>query len=124
MGYYNCVITNTRRTTGLYVACDATCSGLQILAGLARDKSTAQLVNVLPSDRPQDAYKVVAHHARAECPESIRKVVKRTVMTIPYNAKPYSNRSYIRDALKEKDIEISKEELTQTVIAVRNAMKV
>ena len=127
--YYNCVITNTRRTTGLYVACDATCSGLQILAGLARDKSTAQLVNVLPSDRPQDAYKVVAQHARAECPESIRKVmdrkvVKRTVMTIPYNAKPYSNRSYIRDALKEKDIEISKEELTQTVIAVRNAMKV
>ena len=127
--YYNCVITNTRRTTGLYVACDATCSGLQILAGLARDKSTAQLVNVLPSDRPQDAYKVIAQHARAECPESIRKVmdrkvVKRTVMTIPYNAKPYSNRSYIRDALKEKGIEISKEELTQTVIAVRNAMKV
>lgn len=127
--YYNCVVTNTRRTTGLYVACDATCSGLQILAGLARDKSTAQLVNVLPSDRPQDAYKVVAQHARAECPESIRKVmdrkvVKRTVMTIPYNAKPYSNRAYIRDALKEKDIEISKEELTQTVIAVRNAMKV
>ena len=127
--YYNCVVTNTRRTTGLYVACDATCSGLQILAGLARDKSTAQLVNVLPSDRPQDAYKVVAQHARAECPESIRKVmdrkvVKRTVMTIPYNAKPYSNRSYIRDALKEKDVEISKEELTETVIAVRDAMKV
>ena len=127
--YYNCVITSTRQTTGLYVACDATCSGLQILAGLARDKSTAQLVNVLPSERPQDAYRVVAVHARAECPDSIRKVmdrkvVKRTVMTIPYNAKPYSNRSYIRDALKEKGIEISKEELTQTVIAVRNAMKI
>ena len=127
--YYNCVITNTRQTTGLYVACDATCSGLQILAGLARDKSTAQLVNVLPSERPQDAYRVVAVHARAECPESIRKVmdrkvVKRTVMTIPYNAKPFSNRSYIRDALKEKGVEISKEDLTQTVIAVRNAMKV
>ena len=127
--YYNCVITNTRQTTGLYVACDATCSGLQILAGLARDKSTAQLVNVLPSERPQDAYRVVAVHARAECPESIRKVmdrkvVKRTVMTIPYNAKPYSNRSYIRDALNEKGVEISKEDLTQTVIAVRNAMKI
>ena len=127
--YYNCVITNTRQTTGLYVACDATCSGLQILAGLARDKATAQLVNVLPSERPQDAYRVVAVHARAECPESIRKVmdrkvVKRTVMTIPYNAKPYSNRSYIRDALNEKGIEISNEDLTQTVVAVRNAMKV
>ena len=29
-------------------------------------------------------------------------------MTIPYNAKPFSNRTYIRDALKDKDIEIDK----------------
>ncbi len=43
-------------------------------------------------------------------------------MTIPYNAKPFSNRSYIRDAFKEKGIEIEKEELTQTVNAVRAAM--
>ena len=43
-------------------------------------------------------------------------------MTIPYNAKPYSNRSYIRDALLEKGIEIDKEDLTVTVQAVRNAM--
>ena len=43
-------------------------------------------------------------------------------MTIPYNAKPYSNRSYIRDALKEKGIDIENEELTQTVTAVRDAM--
>ena len=45
-------------------------------------------------------------------------------MTIPYNAKPFSNRSYIKDALKEKGIEISKEELTQTVMAVRKAMNI
>ena len=127
--YYNCVITGSRTTTGLYVSCDATCSGLQILAGLARDKRTAQLVNVCPSDRPQDAYKVVAQHARAGCPESIRKVmdrkvVKRTVMTIPYNSKPYSNRAYIRDALSEKGVEVSKEDLTQTVKAVRDAMQI
>ena len=44
-------------------------------------------------------------------------------MTIPYNAKPYSNRTYIKDALKDKDIEIDKDELTQTVTAVRDAMK-
>ena len=43
-------------------------------------------------------------------------------MTIPYNAKPYSNRSYIRDALKDKGLEIDNEELTQTVTAVREAM--
>ena len=52
-----------------------------------------------------------------------RKCVKRTVMTIPYNAKPFSNRTYIKDALLEKNIEIDKDELTQTVKAVRDAMQ-
>ncbi len=125
---YHAVVTKrTRNTTRLFVATDATCSGLQILAGLARDRKTAQLVNVLPSERPQDAYKIVADIAKPNCPVHIQKVmdrktVKRTVMTIPYNAKPFSNRSYIRDALKEKGVEIEKEDLTITVAAVRKAM--
>ena len=127
--YYHCVIACDRSHTSLMVATDATCSGLQILAGLARDASTARLVNVLPSDKPQDAYKVVAEAATPNCPESIqpymdRKTVKRVVMTVPYNAKPYSNREYIRDALKEKDVEIEKDDLTATVKAVRDAMNV
>ena len=125
--YYACVINCDRQFTNLMVATDATCSGLQILAGLARDKSTAKLVNVVPGDKPQDAYKVIAEQAKPEVPKRIqsfmdRKVTKRTVMTIPYNAKPYSNRSYIRDALEEKGVEIEKEELTAVVNAVRNAM--
>jgi len=125
--YYAVVTKRTRNTTGLCVATDATCSGLQILAGLARDRKTAQLVNVLPSERPQDAYKVVAERAKPDIPISLhdvwdRKCVKRTVMTIPYNAKPFSNRSYIKDALEEKGIEIEKDDLTITVKAVRDAM--
>ena len=125
--YYSCVISQSRSTTGLPVAIDATCSGLQILAALAMDRRTAQLVNVLPSDRPQDAYAKVAEAAKPHIPEYLHKVwdrksVKRTVMTIPYNAKPYSNRSYIRDALKEKDIDIENEDLTVVVNAVREAM--
>ena len=127
--YYHCVVVADRHFTRLMVATDATCSGLQILAGLARDKSTASLVNVLPGAEPQDAYKVVSKVAAPNCPISIqphmdRKVVKRVVMTVPYNAKPFSNRGYIRDALKEKDVEISKEDLTATVKAVRAAMEV
>jgi DNA-directed RNA polymerase len=127
--YYHCVVIADRQFTRLMVATDATCSGLQILAGLARDKSTARLVNVLPGDKPQDAYKVVAEEATPHCPESIqpymdRKTVKRVVMTVPYNAKPFSNRGYIKDALAEKGVEISKEDLTKTVKAVRNAMDV
>ena len=125
--YYNCVITKDRKTTGLCVSTDATCSGLQILAGLARDKSTAKLVNVLPSNKPQDAYKVVADRSKPNIPKHLhpvwdRKKVKRTVMTIPYNAKPFSNRSYIKSALEESGVEIEKEDLTIVVSAVRQAM--
>ncbi len=95
------IIECDRSHTNLPVAVDATCSGLQILAGLARDASTAKLVNVLPSEKPQDAYKVIAEQAKPHVPECIRphmdrKTTKRTVMTVPYNAKPYSNRGYIR----------------------------
>ena len=125
--YYSCVIKKNRKTTRLCVATDATCSGLQILAGLARDKSTAKLVNVLPSDKPQDAYRVIAEHSKPNIPEYLHNIwdrsrVKRTVMTIPYNAKPFSNRSYIRDALSEGGIEINKDDLTIVVAAVRQAM--
>ena len=125
--YYHCVIKCDRNYTSLPVATDATCSGLQILAGLCRDARTASLVNVLPAERPQDAYAVVAEHAKPNVPESVRdymdrKTVKRVVMTVPYNAKPHSNRGYIREALKEKGIEVDKDDLTATVKAVRNAM--
>ena len=127
--YYHCVINCDRHYTNLPVAVDATCSGLQILAGLARDSSTAKLVNVLPSDRPQDAYKVIAEQAKPHVPEHLRpymdrKTTKRTVMTVPYNAKPFSNRGYIREALKEKGIEVEKDDLTAVVKAVRDAMDV
>ena len=125
--YYHCVIKEDRKSTNLPIAIDATCSGLQILAGLARDESTAKLVNVVRSPMPQDAYKVVAMMSRPNIPERLRehwdrKCCKRVVMTIPYNAKPFSNRTYIKEALKEKGIEIEKDELTKTVTAVRDAM--
>jgi DNA-directed RNA polymerase len=125
--YNACVIECSRQFTGLMIATDATCSGLQILAGLARDKNTARLVNVLPSDKPQDAYLVVAEHAKPHIPERLqphfdRKKTKRCVMTIPYNAKPFSNRQYVREAFKDIDIELEKDELTQVVKAIIDAM--
>ena len=125
---YHSVVMAGKKTTGLPVATDATCSGLQILAGLARDKSTACLVNVMPSDKPQDAYQVIADKSIKNIPERLRpywdrKKTKRCVMTIPYNAKPFSNRQYIRDAFKDVDIEVEKDELTQIVQAVRDAME-
>ena len=125
--FYHCVIKRDKLSTGLPVAIDATCSGLQILAGLAKDKSTADLVNVTNSDKPQDAYKVIANDSKPNVPHYVRphwdrKCTKRTVMTIPYNAKPFSNRSYIRDALKDKGIDIDKDDLTLIVQSVRDSM--
>ena len=125
--YYHCVIKCDRTHTSLPVAVDATCSGLQILAGLSKDASTARMVNVIGSEKPQDAYAVIASHSMDAIPDRLkphwdRKVTKRCVMTIPYNAKPFSNRSYIRDAFKEKEVDVTKEELTQCVQAVRTAM--
>lgn len=123
-----CVLKKTRATTGLPVAIDATCSGLQVLSGLAKDATAAALVNVLPADRPSDAYAAVAKLAAPHVPDSIRphldrKVVKRVVMTIPYNAKPHSNRTYIKEALIEKGVLCTPEELTQTANAVREAVR-
>ena len=126
---YHCVIKKDRLSTGLMVATDATCSGLQILAGLARDKNTADLVNVTKSNKPQDAYKVVADIAKPNCPDSVkdymdRKTVKRVVMTLPYNSKFFSNKAYIKEALVEKGLEVTKEDLISTVHTVRDAMNV
>jgi len=123
-----CCLTCERQFTRLPVAVDATCSGVQILAGLARDESAARLVNVLPGDKPQDAYQAVADVAMPNIPERLqpyttRKQTKRTVMTLPYNSKPHSNRKYIREAYIEAGIEPTKDELTLVVKAVRDAMR-
>ncbi len=125
---YNAVIIDcTRQFTHSIVACDATCSGIQVLSGLARDKNAAMLVNVTPSNKVQDAYAVIAETSKPHIPVEIhhvwnRKAVKKVVMTLPYNAKPHSNRQYIREALKEQNVQIKPDVLTQIVKAVRNAM--
>ena len=123
--YYDCVIEQNRNWTSLPIAVDASCSGLQILCGLAKDKSTAKMVNVLPSDTPQDAYRSVAE--LADIPKEYREhvdrsVAKRLVMTVPYNAKFKSNWGYVKDALVDKGLEPSKEDVTTITHALRNAM--
>lgn len=125
--YHATCIECSRQYTSLMVATDASCSGIQILSGLSRDKSAASLVNVVPSSKPQDAYKVVADKAKPNIPEHLhevwdRKCVKRVVMTLPYSAKEYSNRHYVRDALEEKGLKVTKEDINTTVKAVRAAM--
>ncbi len=124
--YYHCIITGDRNYTGLPIATDATCSGMQILAGLARDASTARLTNVLPSLEPQDAYRAVANQAMSDIPEQWREyidrsVAKRLVMTIPYNAGFRSNWRYVKEALVEKGLDVPKDDITIITTALRKA---
>jgi DNA-directed RNA polymerase len=124
---YHCCIACDKQTTGLMVAVDATCSGLQILAGLAKDQSTASLVNVCPSDKPSDAYKAVAEEAKKYLPVELhpwctRRTSKRTVMTIPYNATKSSSWTYVREALVEQGFEPTKDQVTMVVNAIYLSM--
>jgi len=130
--YYHCCIKHDRDSTRLPVATDATCSGLQILAGLCRDAGTASLVNVLPGDRPQDAYRAVAEASHPNIPERWREhvdrgVAKRLVMTIPYNAKFKSNWNYVNSALNDpidrggKALNVPKDDVTTITHALRGA---
>jgi DNA-directed RNA polymerase len=50
--------------THLVVWVDGSANGIQHLAALSRDDSAGRLVNLVPSDRPQDIYAKVAEEAR------------------------------------------------------------
>ena len=119
--YHQCVITKEKQTSGLPVSVDATCSGLQHLSALALDKTAAQMVNVVPTNKPSDGYAIVAEKAKDVLPEHLhhlmnRKVTKRTVMTTPYGVTEGSARDYIRQELK--GVELEKGELQAIVKAV------
>jgi DNA-directed RNA polymerase len=121
--YNDCVIEQTRSTSGLPVSVDATCSGLQHLSALTKDLSAAQMVNVVPTDKPTDAYAVVAEKAKEFLPEAYhplmnRKVTKRTVMTTPYGVTMNSARGYIREELPKTFEDESPVELSLVTRAV------
>ena len=119
--YHQCVIVKTKKTSGLPVSVDATCSGLQHLSALALDRNAAEMVNVVPTDKPSDGYRIVAEKAKEILPEHLhdhitRKVTKRTVMTTPYGVTLSSARDYIRQELK--GVELEKGELQMIVKAI------
>jgi DNA-directed RNA polymerase len=119
--YDQCVIKGIKKTSGLPVSVDATCSGLQHLSALALDRTAAEMVNVVPTDKPSDGYKIVAEKAKEILPKHLhdhitRKVTKRTVMTTPYGVTENSARDYIRQELK--GVPLEKGELQKIVKAI------
>lgn len=121
--FWECVITSRKQVSNLPVGIDATCSGLQHLSALTLDRQAAEMVNVVPTERPTDAYAIVAEAAKKHLPEAYhplitRKVTKRTVMTTPYGVTIDSARGYIRDELPKELPDGTPIELSAVVKAV------
>ena len=115
-------------TTHIPIALDGSCNGLQIFSLLLRDEVGGHATNLLPSDKPQDIYGIVAERTecylkketsddllhRTRCPITKkqcaelwlklginRKLTKRPVMVVPYSGTMYACREYIEDYLIE-----------------------
>jgi DNA-directed RNA polymerase len=114
--------------THIPISLDGSCNGLQIFSLLLKDEIGGHATNLLPSDKPQDIYGIVAERTenylrqetsedllhRTRCPITKkqcaelwlklginRKLTKRPVMVVPYSGTMYACREYIEDYLTE-----------------------
>ena len=111
------------------VMLDGSCSGIQHYAALLRDAEAGAAVNLVPADKPGDLYSNVSKRVMellaASPPEAWtgagknkklvktyagewlafkidRKIVKRSVMVLPYGGTFLSNLDYVRDTVRER----------------------
>lgn len=125
--------------SGIPIAFDGTCSGLQHFSAILRDPVGGAAVNLLPSDKPNDIYGVVAAKVNETITQDLktgtiddvvdtkikfgtktlaqvwhmhgvtRKVTKRSVMTLAYGSKEYGFRDQIYEDIISKDMQEQKE---------------
>lgn len=107
--------------SALPVALDGSCNGIQHYSAALRDPVGGAAVNLIPSEKPQDIYGVVAERVverlkalkDASGPEGDmarkwlaftvdRKITKRSVMTLPYGCTMFSVREFVEEAAREK----------------------
>ena len=111
--YDACVLKGTKRTSGLCCGIDATQSGIQHMSALTFCADAGAKVNLLPSDKPCDGYRLVAERAldfiddKEVHPYIDRKVAKRPTMVLPYSGTRESSRGYIREALRDKGLDLT-----------------
>ena len=99
---------------------DGSCNGLQIYSLMLRDAKAGKLVNLIPTDKPQDIYQLVADavieklkvdaadgnlYAKQWLDYGIkRSTTKRSIMTICYGSTRYSCTDFVvEDLTKRKD---------------------
>lgn len=105
--------------SGLPVAVDGSCNGLQHFSAMLRDEIGGAAVNLIPADLPSDIYSIVAEKVKSQVALDIeagvqyasgwyehidRKLCKRPVMTMPYGSTLYGVREQlIEEIQKRKD---------------------
>jgi len=118
--YYECCIAKTKLTSNLMIGVDATASGLQHLSAATLDKTAATLVNVVRTEKPSDAYAIIAEKSKEFLPKHLhewmnRKTCKRVTMCLCYGLTRHSARGYIRDALLEAGRDLKEPGLLTTI---------
>jgi DNA-directed RNA polymerase len=105
--------------SGLPIAQDGSCNGLQHFSALLRDEIGGKAVNLVPQDLPQDIYQYIADKVLAKLEERAvyswfaqkwlasglvtRKLTKRPTMTFGYGSKKFGFRSQIIEYLMGLD---------------------
>jgi DNA-directed RNA polymerase, mitochondrial len=120
----------------LPIAFDGTCSGFQHLALMARCEKTARLVNLIPSDEPQDIYQEVADCVKARLEAANdpiakvcldwdidRKLLKPSVMTFPYSVSDSGMRDQLREGLKERGKKYDREAVKYLIGCLKAAIR-
>jgi DNA-directed RNA polymerase len=98
--------------TRLPIAFDGSCSGFQHVCALMRCEVGAAFVNLIPNDRPQDLYQLIADDVRKENPplavaagiDIDRDLTKTPTMTHNYGVTSHGARGQLMEELKDRGV--------------------
>ncbi|QLF88192.1 DNA dependent RNA polymerase [Pelagibacter phage Eyrgjafa EXVC018P] len=107
--------------TTLPIHSDCSNSGLQHYSAMMRDEVGGKATNLIPSNKPNDVYGIVADKVKEKLALSTeplakqwldygidRKICKKPVMCLPYSLTQYSCRQYIEDHVHKELVENNK----------------
>ena len=124
--FYGFWVEGTNYKSGLPINLDGSNSGIQHYSAASLTESDGALVNLIPSDKPQDIYQTVADQVIKYLEQHIeehashqewldfgitRKIVKRNVMTYGYSSKTFGFSEQLMEDLMEgltKDVKIGR----------------
>jgi len=108
--------------TTLPIHSDCSNSGLQHYSAMMRDEVGGKATNLIPSNKPNDVYGIVADRVKEKLSNMSdplakqwldygidRKICKKPVMCLPYSLTQYSCRQYIEDHVHKELVDNNKQ---------------